>query len=125
MIDLNEVLSIHQIIMGKFGGNSNVRDLNSLESAINRPFATFDNKDLYPTPIDKAAALVESIVINHPFVDGNKRMGYVLMRLQLLKYKYDIRADQNEKYDFIISIASGKLKIEEITSWLNKHCYQL
>lgn len=74
MIDLNEVLSIHQIIMDKFGGSSNVRDLNSLKSALNRPFATFDKKELYPTPVDKAAALIESIVLNHPFVDGNKRM---------------------------------------------------
>jgi death-on-curing protein len=124
MIDLNEVLSIHQIIMGKFGGSSKVRDLNALKSALNRPFATFDKNDLYPTPIDKAAALIESIVINHPFVDGNKRMGYVLMRLLLLKFRFDIKADQNEKYEFVVRIASGELKIEQITSWLHEHTFE-
>lgn len=125
MIDLNEVLSIHQMIMEKFGGSAKVRDMNALKSALNRPFATFDKKDLYPTPIDKAAALIESVVINHPFVDGNKRMGYVLMRLLLLKYKFDIKANQNEKFEFVIRIASGELKIEQITSWLKEHSLRL
>ncbi len=122
MIDLNEVLSIHQIIIEKFGGSSSVRDLNALKAALNRPFATFDKNDLYPTPIDKASALIESIVINHPFVDGNKRMGYILMRLLLLKSNYDIKASQDEKYDFVIRIASGDFKTEQINSWLVEHC---
>lgn len=125
MIDLNEVLRIHQIIMEKFGGTPEVRDLNALKSALNRPFATFDKKDLYPTPTDKAAALIESIVINHPFMDGNKRMGYVLMRLLLLKLKYDMRANQNEKYEFVMKIASGEFKIEQITSWLKERSFEL
>jgi death on curing protein len=111
--------------MEKFGGSSNVRDLNALKSALNRPFATFDKQDLYPTPIDKASALIESIVINHPFVDGNKRMGYILMRLLLLKSNYDINATHNEKFDFVIRIASGEFKIEQINSWLRKHCFEL
>jgi death-on-curing protein len=125
MIDLNEVLNIHQILIENFGGSSGVRDLNALKSALNRPFATFDKKDLYPSPIDKAAALIESIVINHPFVDGNKRIGYVLMRLLLLKLKVDIKASQNEKYTFVIQIASGEIKTEEITSWLRERTFGL
>jgi death-on-curing protein len=125
MIDLNEVLGIHQIIIEKFGGGSGLRDLSALKSAISRPFATFDKKDLYPTPPEKAAALIESIVINHPFMDGNKRMGYILMRLLLLKLGYDIKANPDEKYEFVIGIASGKFKIEQITSWLKMHSIRL
>lgn len=125
MIELNEVLSIHQILIENFGGSSGLRDLNALESAINRPFATFDKNDLYPSPIEKAAALIESVVINHPFVDGNKRTGYVLMRLLLLKYKFDITASQEEKYEFVIKIASGELAIQEIISWLQLHTLNL
>ena len=125
MIDLQEVLRIHQLVMEKFGGSSEVRDLNALKSALNRPFATFDRNDLYPSPVEKAAALIESIVINHPFVDGNKRMGYIIMRLLLLKMQFDIRATQDEKYDFVIKIASGKLTIEQITAWLKDHCVKI
>ena len=125
MIDIKEVLSIHQIIMEKFGGSLEVRDLNALKAAINRPFATFDKTDLYPTSVDKAAALLESIVINHPFVDGNKRMGYVLMRLFLLKQGFDINASKDDKYDFMIKVASGEFHIEQIKMWLNDRSFKL
>lgn len=83
MIDIKEIIHIQEILIDKFGGVKGVRDLNLLESAISRPFQTFDNTDLYKSPIEKAAAIIESILINHPFIDGNKRIGYVLMRLML------------------------------------------
>ena len=86
MTDVNEALKIHRVLIEKFGGASGVRDMNALQSAIGRPFVTFDNKELYPKAIDKAAALGESIISNHPFVDGSKRTGYVLMRLLLFSY---------------------------------------
>ncbi|MGZ5255856.1 MAG: type II toxin-antitoxin system death-on-curing family toxin [Flavitalea sp.] len=62
-----------------------IRDRNGLISALSRPFQSFQGKDLYTSPVQKAAALIESILTNHPFVDGNKRTGYVLMRLLLFK----------------------------------------
>jgi death on curing protein len=67
MIDISDVEKIHNLLIDKFGGSKGVRDRGALESAIARPFATFDNTDLYPSPTDKAAAILESIVTNHPF----------------------------------------------------------
>ena len=88
MIDIYDVKLIHQILIEKFGGSHGIRDRKLLESALARPFQTFDTKDLYLTPIEKAAALLESILINHPFIDGNKRIGYVLMRLFLINNNF-------------------------------------
>jgi death-on-curing protein len=68
-----------------------------LESTIHRPFSTFDQISLYPSPADKATAILESILMNHPFLDGNKRTAYVLMRMILLEQHLDIRASQEEK----------------------------
>jgi death-on-curing protein len=79
------------------------------------------HNDIYPSILEKAAALIESILINHPFIDGNKRSGYVLMRLLLLQNGYDVKASQQEKYDFVISIASGQLKFEDIVNWLENN----
>ncbi|WP_262512383.1 type II toxin-antitoxin system death-on-curing family toxin [Adhaeribacter arboris] len=76
---------MHNLLIEEFGGAKGIRDLGALDAAINRPFATFDQQELYPNPVDKAAAIIESILINHPFLDGNKRTGYVLMRLLLLQ----------------------------------------
>jgi death-on-curing protein len=73
MILLQDVFNIHNILIDRFGGIKGVRDLGSLESAINRPFATFDNKDLYQTPSEKAAAILESILINHPLTEIKER----------------------------------------------------
>lgn len=121
MISTKEAEQIHKILIDTFGGAHGVRDLSALESALKRPFQTFDEKDLYPTAIDKAAALAESILNNHPFIDGNKRTGYVLMRLCLLHFRRDINASQQDKYEFVINIATGKIRFEEIVSWLEQH----
>jgi death on curing protein len=118
MIELRDVLNIHNILIDKFGGSKGIRDKGSLESAINRPFATFDNEDLYPTPSDKAAAILESILINHPFVDGNKRTAYVLMRLILLDHGLDIVADQEDKYKMVISASAGEIRFDDIKTWI-------
>ena len=121
MIDIQEVLVIHDTLIVQFGGSNGIRDYNLLVSAINRPYTGTGDTEFYPTIHEKAAALIESIVKNHPFVDGNKRTGYVIMRLFLLNNGFDIQASQDEKYTFVIRIASGSLTIEHITSWILEH----
>ena len=82
MINVEEAIAIHKILITQFGGASGVRDMNGLEGALNRPYFTFEGKDLYEDGIEKASAIIESIITNHPFFDGNKRLGYVLYRHQ-------------------------------------------
>lgn len=118
MIELKDVLNIHNILIDRFGGSKGIRDQGLLESAIHRPFATFDNQDLYPEPADKAAAILESILINHPFVDGNKRTAYVLMRLILLDHGFDIFSEQEDKYTMVISACTGDMRFDEIKRWI-------
>jgi death-on-curing protein len=114
MIDIREVEKIHDILIEKFGGAKGIRDRGILESAISRPYQTFDTQDLYPTFIDKAAAIFESLISNHLFIDGNKRTAYVFMRLILLEGKIDLKAEEDEKYDFVIKAAKGELSFDEI-----------
>ena len=118
MITYQEVLEIHEVLIEAFGGASGVREEGLLQSAIDRPFAGFGDAEFYNTPAEKAGAMVESIVKNHPFVDGNKRTGYVLMRLLLMQSGQDLQATQDEKYDFVISIASGQIGFPEIVAWI-------
>jgi death-on-curing protein len=121
MIDIQTVESIHNILIDKFGGSKGIRDIGALEASLARPYATFDQKELYPTTIDKASAVFESVIINHPFVDGNKRIAYVLMRILLMADKLDIVASQNEKYTFVIGASKGDFRFDEIKIWLTKH----
>lgn len=124
MIELRDALTIHDILIDKFGGSKGVRDPGSLESALHRPFATFDNQELYPTPTEKAAAVFESILINHPFIDGNKRTAYVLMRLILLEAGLDINASQDDKYHMVIAASTGELRFEQIKHWIQTRITQ-
>ncbi len=121
MILISEVEQLHQTIIDKFGGSLGIRDRSALESALARPFQTFDNKELYVSVLEKAASLVESILVNHPFIDGNKRTGYALLRLFLIENDLDFSVSQDNKYEFIIDIASGSLKFEGIVEWLMKN----
>ena len=118
MISVKEAVSIHDILIDKFGGAKGLRDKGTLESALSRPHMTFEKQDLYPTPVQKAAAILESIVKNHPFIDGNKRTGYVLMRLTLMEAGMDIEANQDDKYEFVISVSKGELGFDQIKNWI-------
>ncbi len=118
MISTDEVITIHTLLIETFGGSKGIRDISALQSAISRPFQTFQEKELYPSPEDKAAAILESIISNHPFVDGNKRIGYVLMRLVLIENGFDIGTSEEEKFEFILDVAKGEMKFEQIKTWI-------
>ena len=118
MISVSETIYIHDILIERFGGSSGIRDVGLLESALARPFQTFDGADLYPESIEKAADLIQSLLNNHPFVDGNKRTAYVLMRLILINDGYDIVASQEEKYQIVISASKGKARFDDIKIWI-------
>jgi len=120
MIDLEKAEEVHDNVIYEFGGSNGIRDKGLLLSALARPYATFDQQDLYPTAVEKAAAVFESIIINHPFIDGNKRTAYVLLRLTLLDFDLDILASQNEKYEMSIAASKGELGIEEIKKWIQE-----
>jgi death-on-curing protein len=121
MISAQTAIEIHSILIDEFGGGEGIRDTDLLEAALARPFQTFDNQELYKTTIEKAAALMESLINNHPFIDGNKRTGYVLGRLLLMNDGIDIKASEDEKYDFVISITTGEKEYPQILDWLKEH----
>jgi death-on-curing protein len=118
MIDVRIAVHIHDELVDEFGGIKGIRDLGSLEAALNRPFATFDGVDLYPTAIDKAAALFESLIINHPFMDGNKRIAYILMKFLLSKNGIRLKATKDEKYQMVIEASKGAIRLDEIKLWI-------
>jgi len=118
MILLEDILLLHKLSIDSFGGSHGIRDSGLLESAIARPFQSFDGRDLYRSVFEKAAALAESLIINHPFVDGNKRTGTVAMIAFLQENNLQMTIDQEGLYNFIVSISIGEIKFEEIVEWL-------
>ena len=121
MIDVRTAEFIHNKSVEEFGGLKGIRDFSLLDAALHRPFATFDSIDLYPTAIDKAAALLESIVINHPFFDGNKRTWYMLMKYLLFKSGVFINATMEERYQMVVDASTGSLGFDGIKASLEEH----
>ncbi len=111
MISIEEALKIHTIPIEKFGGANGVRDSGGLESALARPFQTFSGEDLYPTIFEKAAGIGQSLIMNHPFIDGNKRTGYLLMEALLRHEGFKIAASDELLYNFVINISTGSIFI--------------
>lgn len=116
-----QVLFIHYRLLSETGGEHGVRDLGMLESAIARPQATFDRQELYRDIFEKAAALMESLINNHPFLDGNKRTGIVCAVLSLQQNGVSFSARNAELEKFTLRAASSKAGHAEITKWLKKH----
>ena len=120
-LTLNEVLLLHARLIQRTGGSRGVRDIGMLDSALSRPQATFDGVDLYPDLWSKAAALVHSLLRNHPFVDGNKRTALVAVGLFLELNDHRLIASNEEAVAFIQRMIAGQLEMEEIASWLKAH----
>lgn len=120
-LTLGEILEIYRRVMELSGGMAGVRDVGALESAVAQPRMTFAGEDLYPTIVDKAAALGFSIIQNHPFIDGNKRTGHATMETFLLLNGHEIVADVSEQVGTILLIASGRMDRHEFAAWLGNN----
>lgn len=121
MITLDHVLELHRISIDLYGGNSGIRDEGYLQSALERPFSTFGGEDLYTNAFQKAAAILESILKNHPFIDGNKRTGFFTCGSILMSYNWRIVTNNTEAYDFVVKVASTHMEFDEIVTWLQDH----
>jgi death-on-curing protein len=116
-----EVLELHERVIASTGGSAGVRDLGGLESAISQPRATFGGEDLYPDLIAKAAALCFSLVMNHPMVDGNKRVGHAAMETFLVLNGFEIECTVDEQEQTILALAAGNLDREKFVTWVRNH----
>jgi death-on-curing protein len=120
-LTLAEVLKLHRQVMEQSGGGLGLRDMGLLESAVNQPRMTFGEQDLYPTLIHKASALCFSIVMNHPFIDGNKRTGQAAMETFLVLNGFEISVSTDEQEPIILNLASGELRRDAFTEWLQQN----
>ena len=116
-----KVLLLHQLMAEATGGSVGVRDDDLLESALESCFATFDGKELYPTKEEKAAKLGYSLISNHAFVDGNKRIGIYIIISFLEINGIKITATNEDVVDLGLSVADGRMKADEILIWINEH----
>jgi death on curing protein len=116
----SQLLHLHERLIDRFGGPAGLRDEGGLDSAIARPPATFDGEDLYATLAEKAAALFHSLVSNHPFLDGNKRLAAISAELFLLANGLELVASDEDLEELVMSSARGELAVEEIAIWLDQ-----
>ena len=121
MIDKEELFRLHEWLNNTFWGASGMRNEQSLDAALARPLATFDQHELYTSKVEKAAALAESLVKNHPFQEGNMRTAYVVLRLLLLENGLNIQATEDERHALMLDIATSQASYQDIVAWLRMH----
>ncbi len=117
-LSVQQVLFIHMRLIEETGGAYGVRDLGLLQSAVARPRATFDLQELYPDLYSQAAALMHSLILGHPMMDGNKRLGITAAAIFLEYNGLELTADHRELEVFVLRVAQGHIGVDEITLWL-------
>jgi len=124
-ISTSEVLYLYQGIIERTGGLYGIRDKGALESAVAQPKMTFGDQELYPSIWEKAAALAYSLVLNHPFFDGNKRIGLMAMEFFLGRNGFEISASVDDKVETFLKLAAGELPRSELIEWIQKNMIPL
>jgi death-on-curing protein len=123
-LTLEEILELHRLALEQSGGLAGVRDLGGLDSALAQPQMAFGGQDLYPSLGEKAAALGFSLVCNHPFLDGNKRVGHAAMETFLVLNGWELVAGVDEQEQVMLRLAAGDLERDEFTAWMQSHLQQ-
>ncbi len=124
-LTLPEVLDLHRRVIEQSGGADGVRELGGVESAVAQPQMSFGGEELYPTIESKATVLCFSLVMNHPFVDGNKRIGHAAMETFLILNGYELVVDVENAEDVILTLAAGDLSREGLLKWVASHIVRL
>ena len=119
-LSIDQVLDLHRRQIRAFGGASGIRDRGALDAAVARPQATFGGEDLYPDVVTKAAALMHSLVMNHPFMDGNKRVGAHAGIMVLLVNHHEPDFSSAELTEIMLGVARGELNAEALAIWLRQ-----
>jgi death-on-curing protein len=120
-LSLIEILELHRRIIDQSGGTLGVHDFGLLESAIAQPRMTFGGEELYPSLVEKAAAVGFALIMNHPFVDGNKRVGHAAAEVFLILNGLEIAASVDEQERAVLAISSGEMKREAWVAWLRQY----
>jgi death on curing protein len=121
-VTLEDLVFIHSAAITRYGGASGIRDAGSLEAAAVRPYASFGGQDMFPGPFAKAAALMESSIQRHPFVDGNKRTGTASAVYLLRIHGYRLIGVTNTSLvDLALSVAAHRMGVEELGAWFEDH----
>jgi len=121
ILTVDEIINIHSLLCRKTGGSDGLRDRGLLESAVYSAEMTFGGAEVYPTLEEKCARLCYALTANHPFVDGNKRIGILTMLVCLRLNGVELKFTQAELIDLSLSAASGELSYEDILNWVNTH----
>ncbi len=121
MLSLKDVILFQEKIINKTGGKHGIRSKSLVDSAINRGLSSFEGIDLYKTDIEKISAITHSLVCNHGFLDGNKRIGAAVMILLLKLNKIYLSYTQEELIVLGLSLADGSYKYEDVVIWITKH----
>jgi death-on-curing protein len=116
-----DLVWLNTAVVRQTGGSSGVRDAGALEAAVARPYAGYGGTELFPTPFDKAAALMESVIRRHPFVDGNKRTGLLVGAALLYLAGYEFKAPRDEMVEVPVALAERKINAEELSKWFETH----
>lgn len=120
-LTLNETLQLYQQMMLQFGGTSGIHNVAALESALAQPRQTFGGVELYPSLVEKAAAVGFSLIKNHAFVDGNKRIAHAVMETFLVLNGHELQASVDEQEAIILEVAAGTRDREDFVAWIEQH----
>ena len=121
MLTKQQILLLHTQLIRQSGGTDGVRDEGMLDSAISQPLQTFDNMELYPGIVNKAVRLGYGLITNHPFVDGNKRIGTHAMLVTLDINGIELQYQDEDMIQLILKIASGKADDRVLRTWVLAH----
>ena len=116
-----QILKLHEMLIAQSGGTPEIRDDGLLDSALNTPFQSFGDTELYPTLLEKAARLGYGLIKNHPFVDGNKRIGTHAMLVFLAINNAELSYSDDELIHLILCIAAGEYDDKHLLNWLQQH----